>query len=118
MTPGDRDEIKRHFDVVAEGVRSDIRLLAEGVATNSERLDRIDGRLDRVDGRLDGIDGRLDRVEGEVHALRDETRQGFTELRSQIRLSYSELDGRLTRLEQAHGTLESRVERLEAKLAS
>ena len=32
------EEIKRHFDVVAEGLRSDIRLVAEGVAGLDEKF--------------------------------------------------------------------------------
>jgi hypothetical protein len=38
MDPGTAEEIKRHFDVVAEGLRADIRLVLEGVAANAERL--------------------------------------------------------------------------------
>ncbi len=36
------DETRRHFDVVAEGMRSDIRLVAEGVSSLSERVDRLE----------------------------------------------------------------------------
>ena len=63
-------EIHRHFDVVAESLRGDIRLIAEGhtylvgrLDGVDRRLDGIDQRLDRVDQRLDGIDRRLDGVE-------------------------------------------------------
>jgi hypothetical protein len=57
------EEIKRHFNVVAEGLRSDIRLVIEGLAANTDRLDRVEVRLDRVDVRLDRVEVRLDRVE-------------------------------------------------------
>jgi hypothetical protein len=46
------DEIKRHFNVVAEGLRSGIRTVAEGVGANSDRLDSLDGRLDRLESRI------------------------------------------------------------------
>ena len=49
-------EIHRHFDVVAESLRGDIRLIAEGHAYLVERFDGVDRRLDRVDGRLDAIE--------------------------------------------------------------
>jgi hypothetical protein len=75
MTTEDREDIKRHVDVVAEGLRSDNQMLAEAIAMNTNWL----GRLER---RLEGHDVRLDGVEGELHALRDEVRQGFGELRS------------------------------------
>ena len=35
-------ETRRHFDVVAEFLRRDIQTVAEGVAANTERIDRIE----------------------------------------------------------------------------
>src|SRR3990172_7333094 len=132
MTKEEADDIKRHFDIVAEGLRDEIRLVADGVAMNSERLDRVEGRFDsvegkivRVEGRLDGVDGKLvrvegklDRIDGELTSFRAEVRHEFAEVRSAIKLSYAELDGRLTKLESSQANLQTRVERLEAKLAS
>ncbi len=83
-------ETRRHFDVAAERFESNQRLLAEG---------------------LSGLDAKLDRVERE---LRREVVDGFSEARSMIRLSYSELDRRLHGLEGALVELRARVERLEA----
>jgi hypothetical protein len=34
-------ETRRHFDIVAEGLRQDDRLALEGVTANGERLDRL-----------------------------------------------------------------------------
>lgn len=36
-------ETRRHFDVVAESLRDDIRIVAEGVATLAQRFDRGSG---------------------------------------------------------------------------
>ncbi len=36
------EDIKRHFDVVGESLRSDIRTVAEGFVSPNERLDRIE----------------------------------------------------------------------------
>ena len=47
------EEIKRHFNVVAEGLRSEIRTVAEGVGANTDRLDRVDERLDRLESRME-----------------------------------------------------------------
>ena len=55
-------EIHRHFDVVAESLRGDIRLIAEGHTYLVGRMDGIDQRLDRVDQRLDRIDQRLETI--------------------------------------------------------
>jgi hypothetical protein len=35
-------ETRRHFDVVAESLRHDIRSVAEGVAATTERIDRVE----------------------------------------------------------------------------
>lgn len=66
------EDIKRHFSVVAESLRSDIRLVIEGVAANTERLDRVEVRLDRMDTRFDRVEVRLGGVEAEVRGLRNE----------------------------------------------
>ena len=34
-------ETQRHFDIVAEDLRDDIKLLAEGLVANNERLDKV-----------------------------------------------------------------------------
>jgi hypothetical protein len=74
MTQEERNEIKRHFDLVSENLRSEIRLVAEGVAMNTERLDRLDVRFD-------SLEGKVDRMEDEFHVFRDDTQRYFAELR-------------------------------------
>ena len=41
----DTEEIKRHFNVVAESLRSEIRTLGEGIASTNLRLDRFESRM-------------------------------------------------------------------------
>lgn len=82
---GELSETRRHFDVVAEGLRSDVRQVAEGVAT----------------------------VSSELKEFREEVKEEFIEVRSMIKLSYTELDRRLETLETSVHSLEARVERLE-----
>jgi archaellum component FlaC len=60
------EEVKRHFNVVAEGLRSDIRLVIEGLSANTDRLEGVDARLDRVEVRLDGVEVQLDGVKNEL----------------------------------------------------
>ncbi len=83
-------ETRRHFDVVAERLESNQQLLAEG---------------------LTALDNKLDRVEREI---RRDMGEGFSEVKSMIRLSYSELDRRLHSLENTVFELRNRVEKLEA----
>jgi hypothetical protein len=77
MTTEEREEIKRHFDVVAEGLRSDIRLVADGVAI-------ADGHIGRLETKVDGLETKIDRVDRDVKALTKETREGFRELRARV----------------------------------
>ncbi|MDQ5858935.1 MAG: hypothetical protein M3542_11755 [Acidobacteriota bacterium] len=74
------EDIKRHFSVVAEGLRGDIRLVIEGLVANTDRLDGIDVRLARVDVRLDRVEVRLHGVETELGGMRTE----FGELKARI----------------------------------
>ncbi|MFA6376083.1 MAG: hypothetical protein WCX69_01630 [Candidatus Paceibacterota bacterium] len=64
-----KDEIKRHFDVVAEDLESKIQLVAEGHLDINRRLDGIDGHLGEIDGRLDGIDNRLYGIDGRLDGI-------------------------------------------------
>jgi hypothetical protein len=60
---------RRHFDVVADSLRSDIRAIAEGMAASREQTDR---RLGEQAGRTDGLDGRVLRLEVRVKSLEDD----------------------------------------------
>lgn len=61
MNPDQMEEIKRHFGVVAESLRSDLRQIAEGHAT----------------------------IRHELQDLRGEFRNEFKEMRALMRLSFS-----------------------------
>ena len=131
------DELHRHFDVVAENLQGQIQQVAEGVVLGNERLDRVEARLDGVDGRLDRFETavradfaqveqraerfetavRADFAQVEQRAERFETavRADFSEVKSMVKLSFAELDRRLTTLESTVHDLSSRLERLETR---
>jgi predicted nuclease with TOPRIM domain len=125
MTQEESNDIKRHFEVVVENLRSDFRLVADDVAMNSERLDRLEckfdtlgSKFDRLEGTVDTLGSKFDRLEGEFNDFRDETRHGFAELfhfrdetrhnfaeiRSTLKPSNAELSRRVTTLERRYGT--------------
>lgn len=89
MNDAQVEEIKRHFGVVAEALRSDIRQIAEGHV---------------------GI-GR------ELQEIRDEFRDEFKEMRALMRLSFSQLDQRIRTLETDISTLKARMDRFETHRA-
>ena len=81
------EEIKRHFNVVAEGLRGEIRTVAEG------------------------LEGFREEVAQEFRAVREE----LGEVKAMIRLSFGQLDRRITSLETDLASLRDRVEKLESR---
>lgn len=59
-------EMRRHFDVVGESLRGDIRAIAEGMVASREQTDR---RIDEQAGRSDGLGRRVLRPEVRVTRL-------------------------------------------------
>ena len=50
------EETRRHFDVVAESMHSDVKAVAEGVAANSESIERLGRELRaEVDARFASV---------------------------------------------------------------
>ena len=82
------DEIKRHFGVVAEGLRTEIKIVAEAVQG----------------------------VRSELVEFKRDVKEEFNEVRALIRLSYGQLDQRLTSLESDVSDLRARLEKVEARL--
>ncbi|WP_447969988.1 hypothetical protein [Nitrospira sp. M1] len=84
-------ENRRHFEVVAEGLRSDIQQIAEGHQVLLDGQNRIEVRfLERVN-----------EVERELGAM--------------IKFSYADLDRRIHNLEDTVSTLTSRIEHIESR---
>ena len=87
------EEIKRHFDVVAESLKDEIKLVAEGHSI--------------LDRKMDGLDRKVDE-------LRKENAEEHREILSAIKFSYAELNHRIVTLENKFTDVEKRVNRLEA----
>ena len=75
---------RRHFDVVAESVREDVRLVAEGLGNLGAKMTR------------------------EILSVHEEMKHGFSETQAMIKFSYVELDRRVTSLEARVEKLEAR----------
>ena len=82
-------DTRRHFDVVAEAMQDQVRLVAEGVSNVEQGLQRF----------KEGVAAE------------------FAEVKSMIRFSYAELDRRIQFLERSYASLEERVGRLESRTA-
>jgi len=89
MDRQETEEIKRHLGVVADGLRSEIRLVAEG------------------------LEGLRSEFRHEIGEFRKEVRAEFKEVRALIRFSYTELDERLKTVERDVLLLKTRLDEIE-----
>ena len=97
----DNEQTRRHFDVVAESLESQIRVIAEGHGVLVEKID--------------GLGTRIDRLETQVENFALETRTNFDEVRAAIKFSYAELDRRVAHLESFVQDLSTRMQRIESR---
>ena len=58
-----QNEIIRHFDIVAEDLKSTITQIAEGVSTNGDLLERLSKRVDAIESELNNLQGMRVSVE-------------------------------------------------------
>jgi hypothetical protein len=93
MESSDVAEIKRHFNVVAEGLEKKIQLVAEGVSALDEGVGRVEVRMTSLEEKME---------------------RGFDEVKAMIKFSYAELDRRVTSLEAGLARLEVRLLKVEA----
>ena len=92
-----KDEIIHEFHVISEGLIDQIKLLAEGHSGIIDRLGKMDARLDRME--------------------RENERQHL-ETRALVKLSFSELDRRVSNLESQVRDLQDWKSQVQSKLQS
>lgn len=67
---------KDRYTIVLEGVRSDIKGIAEGVMMANEKMDRefkgINEKFGLIDKRFDGVDKKFDKVNENLQLVRTE----------------------------------------------
>ena len=86
------EETRRYFDVTAESLRTEIRVVGEAVAQVDEKLHR---EVKRLEEKIDG---------------------GFADTQAMIKFSHAELDRRLRTLEDSQHTLEESLAELQARV--
>jgi len=117
-----KKEIIHQFHMISEGLIDQIKLLAEGHSGIIQRLDRTDTRLegvetklDRVETRLDGVEARLDGVQTRLDYMAKENERQHEETRALVKLSFSELDKRISNLESQVKDLQEWRKQVEAR---
>ena len=100
------EEIKKHFDIVAEDLKGTITQIAEGVSINSELLEQLTKRVDAVEEQLDNLQGMRPSIE----SIKDDV--------SRIRVHLGSLRENIEKrpTHEDLSALDKRVWRLERKL--
>jgi chromosome segregation ATPase len=117
-----KDEICRHFDVVAEDLKDNIKIIAEQVAANTEKLQEHDLRFDKIDEKLQEHDLRLNKIEEKLqeHDLRfnkiDEKLQEHDLRLNKIEEKLQEHDSRFNKIEEKLQEHDSRFNKIDEKL--
>ncbi|MEA1963573.1 MAG: hypothetical protein U9O41_00335 [Candidatus Aerophobetes bacterium] len=83
------EEIKRHFDVIAESLRADIKAIAEGHIILNRKMDIL-----REQNQKEHKEIRQD-----LNTLREQNQKEHKEILSEVKSSYAELNRRVNILE-------------------
>ena len=70
-----KDEVIRHFDVVAEDIKDEIKIVAEQVGTNTENISLIQVKLGEHDQRFQKIDDTLQVIKLDIEFIKNELKQ-------------------------------------------
>jgi len=63
-------ELRRHMGVLVEGLRSEIKVVAEQHGSIITKLEEHDGRFEQIDGRFDNVDRRLNVIEIDLKGVK------------------------------------------------
>jgi hypothetical protein len=61
-----KDEICRHFDIVAEDLKDNLKIIAEKVGANTEKLEDHDLRFNKIDETLQIIKLDIEFIKNEL----------------------------------------------------
>jgi hypothetical protein len=110
MTGDEAEDIKRHFNVISEGIRSDVRLVAEGHSV-------LDLKLDGVRQELDAVRQEISDFRRESFDFQKQVQGEFRDVRALVRFSYADLDERVKVLERDLAALRTRLDQADGKQA-
>lgn len=111
-----KDEIVQQFHLISGGLIDQIKLLAEGHSGMIQRFDRMETRLDGVETRLDRMETKFDHLEKRFDHLEKENERQHLETRSLVKISFSELDRRLSTLEVQMKEIQDWKKQIESRL--
>ncbi|HCM36985.1 MAG: hypothetical protein A3J30_03520 [Candidatus Wildermuthbacteria bacterium RIFCSPLOWO2_02_FULL_47_9c] len=94
------EETRRHFDVVAENLTSEIQTVAEQVAANTEKLVEHDAKFESIGSKLIEHDARFAGIESTLEVMKIDLEFIKNELKQKVnRDEFVALEKRLSMLE-------------------
>ncbi len=73
---------RRHMDVVGEGLEHKMQLVAEGVMSNGEKIDRMQGDITQIADRTElleikmiSVEGKVDNIEVDIKEIKHDMKQ-------------------------------------------
>ena len=70
-----KEETKRHFDVVAEDLKSKMQTISKQGAANTEKLEEHDQRFEKIENKLGRIEDTLEIIKLDIEFIKNELKQ-------------------------------------------
>lgn len=70
-----KEEVIRHFDVVAEKIEDKIQIVSEQVAANTEKLEEHDQRFDKLDQKFENVETTLETIKLDIEIIKNDLKQ-------------------------------------------
>jgi len=114
MEQEDAKTIMRHFDVVAEDLKENIKTLAEQVAANTVKLEEHDQRFDQIDQRFDLVDQKFDQVDHKFDQI-DKRFEQVDKRFDQIDQRFEQVDKRFDQIDQRFEQVDKRFDQIDQR---
>ncbi len=79
------------MEMMLEDMQDQIKIIAEGVVTVNDKVDRLEGKVDRLEGKVDRLEERVDRLERKVDKLDADLSSFKAETEANFKLAFSHM---------------------------
>jgi len=110
-----KDEICRHFDVIAEDLKDNLKIIAEQVGTNTEKLQEHDERFNKIEEKLQEHDQRFNKIEEKL----EEHDERFNKIEGKLQehdKKFNKIEGKLQEHDERFDKIDKKFNKIEGKL--
>jgi len=104
-----KDEICRHFDVIAEDLKDNLKIIAEQVGTNTEKLQEHDERFNKIEEKLQEHDQRFNKIEEKL----EEHDERFNKIEGKLQehdKKFNKIEGKLQEHDERFNKIDESLE--------